>query len=130
MALVLGLGCDRDTPESSIITAIEQALQKIKGSLSDVRATATIDLKGDEEGLLACCAHQGWPLSLYRADELVKVEVPNPSEVVRRYVGTPAVSEAAALLLAGKTQESLLVEKHKYRGKDGRNVTVSIVDAD
>jgi cobalt-precorrin 5A hydrolase len=52
--------------------------------------------------------------------------VPNPSETVRRYTGTPSVSEAAALLAAGAGMEALLVEKHKHRGPDGRNATVSV----
>jgi cobalt-precorrin 5A hydrolase len=36
------------------------------------------------------------------------------------------VSEAAALLAAGADMQSLLVEKHKHRGPDGRNATVSV----
>jgi len=55
------------------------------------------------------------------------VEGPNPSEVVMKYVGTPAVAEAAALLVAGENQEQLLIEKHKCRGEDEKNATVSIV---
>nr|MBP7489379.1 cobalamin biosynthesis protein [Azospira sp.] len=52
--------------------------------------------------------------------------VPNPSETVRKYTGTPSVSEAAALLAAGTDMSRLLIEKHKLRGPDGRNATVSI----
>jgi len=52
--------------------------------------------------------------------------VPNPSETVLRYTGTPSVSEAAALLAARAAMPSLLVEKHKTRGADGRHATVSV----
>ena len=49
---------------------------------------------------------------------------------MRRYTGTPSVSEAAALLAAGTSLAAdpgaLLVEKHRLRGADGRNATVSI----
>ncbi|BBA33947.1 putative cobalamin (Vitamin B12) biosynthesis CbiG protein, truncated [Methylocaldum marinum] len=44
-------------------------------------------------------------------------------ETVRKYMGTPAVAEAAALLAS---RGELVVEKHKYRGPDGKNATVSI----
>jgi cobalamin biosynthesis protein CbiG len=54
--------------------------------------------------------------------------VPHPSETVRRHTGTPSVSEAAALLAAGTDSRppQLLIEKHRLRGPDGRNATVSI----
>ncbi|MEN9482155.1 MAG: hypothetical protein RJB37_35 [Pseudomonadota bacterium] len=54
--------------------------------------------------------------------------VPNPSETVRRHTGTPSVSEAAALLAAGRADEmrALVVEKHRLRGPDGRHATVSV----
>ncbi len=130
MSVILGLGCDRDTPKQSIEIAIGQALESVGLKMEEVAAAATIDKKGDEVGLLACCETYGWPLTLYRADQLAVVEVPNPSDVVMRHVGTPAVAEAAALLLTGKGQDALLVEKHKYRGEDGRNVTVSVVSRD
>jgi cobalt-precorrin 5A hydrolase len=69
-----------------------------------------------------------WPLHFYEAHDLAQVEVPHPSETVRRYTGTPSVSEAAALLAAGPgtPMRALVIEKHKHRGEDGRNVTVSI----
>ena len=59
---------------------------------------------------------------------LAQVAVPNPSETVRKYTGTPSVSEAAALLAAGPhtPMTALVVEKHKHRGADGKNATVSI----
>ena len=53
-------------------------------------------------------------IQFFTAQELASVSVPNPSETVERHVGTPSVSEAAAILGAGEGQ--LLVEKMK--GKD------------
>jgi cobalt-precorrin 5A hydrolase len=57
---------------------------------------------------------------------LAEVDVPNPSETVRKHTGTPSVSEAAALLAARTDKTHLLIEKHRLRGADGRNATVSI----
>ena len=124
--VVLGLGCDRDTPPETIETAIREALSRIGMTVEQVAAAATIDRKADEAGLLAVAERYGWPLHFYPAEELARVEVPNPSETVRKYMGTPSVAEAAALKRANAGMERLLIEKHKHRGPDGRNATVSI----
>lgn len=124
--LALGLGCDRGTPMETIEQAVSQALASLGAGWDDVAAAASIDLKADEAGLLALARSRGWTLRFHAAAELAAVPVPNPSETVRRYTGTPSVSEAAALLAAGAGMEALLVEKHKHRGPDGRNATVSV----
>jgi|SaaInl8_120m_RNA_FD_contig_123_2404_length_5413_multi_5_in_2_out_0_4 cobalt-precorrin 5A hydrolase len=125
--ITLGIGCDRNTPLSTIERAVDEALTKLNATIDEVEHIATIDKKGDEIALLEFAKNNGKELQLFSAEELAKVEVPNPSEVVMKYVGTPAVAEAAALLVAGENQEQLLIEKHKCRGEDEKNATVSIV---
>lgn len=124
--VVLGIGCDRGTALETIETALNQALSDIGLERGCITAMATIDKKSDEPGLLALAENNGWPLHFYSARELAQVEVPHPSETVLKYMGTPSVGEAAALLLANATMDQLIVEKHKYRGRDGRNATISI----
>ena len=126
MKIALGLGCDRDTPAATIAQAIDEALTACGASADDVRAVASIGLKANEYGLLQVANLRGWTIHFYSAAELAAVEVPNPSETVRRHTGTPSVSEAAALLAGGVDKTQLLIEKHKRRGPDGRNATVSI----
>jgi len=126
MNIALGLGCDRGTPASTIAQCIAEALAQATAALADVQAVASIDLKADEIGLAEVAQANGWTIRFYPAAELAKVEVPNPSETVRKYTGTPSVSEAAAILVAGTDQSHLIIEKHKLRGPDGRNATVSI----
>lgn len=126
MKVALGLGCDRGTPWQTIDAAIAQALARGALSHAAVVRVASIDLKADEDGLLTVIAWNNWPVRFYRAAELARVAVPNPSDTVRKYTGTPSVSEAAALLAAGAPMDHLIVEKHKLRGPDGRNATVSI----
>ncbi len=123
MRVVLGLGCDRGASLETLRTAVEQALDMAGLSRFDVAEAATIDRKNDEAAILQLGEQQGWPLRFFPAEELAQVPVPNPSETVRKYMGTPAVAEAAALLAAGG---GLVLEKHKYRGTDGKNATVSI----
>ena len=127
MKVILGLGCDRGTPAATIETAIEQALESVNLTYKSVVATASIDKKSDEPGLLDVCASHGWKTTWYPAEALAKVEVPNPSEVVLKYVGTPSVGEAAAILRSGGSKDDLIVEKQKYKGTDGKNATVSVV---
>lgn len=124
--VALGLGCDRGTPAHTIAQAIAEALAACGSSLDDVRAVASIDIKAEEPGLAEVAAQNGWNIRFHAAAELATVAVPNPSETVRRHTGTPSVSEAAALLAAGVDQSRLIIEKHKLRGPDGRNATVSI----
>lgn len=126
MKITLGLGCDRDTPAATIARCIDQALAACGATLADVWAAASIDLKAEERGLLHVIQENGWPCLFYPAAALATVDVPNPSETVRRYTGTPSVSEAAALLAAKADKTHLIIEKHKLRGPDGRNATVSI----
>lgn len=126
MRIALGLGCDRGTPAETILLAIDGALAACGAVPTDVAAVASIDLKADEAGLAAAVALHRWQVRFYPAAELAAVPVPNPSETVRRHTGTPSVSEAAALLAAGADPGHLVVEKHKRRGPDGRNATVSI----
>ena len=133
-ALAVGLGCDRGTPLATVEHALHTALGQIGASVAQVRAAGSITLKADEPALQALAHGYGWTLQFYRPEQLAQVAVPNPSEVVRRYTGTPSVSEAAALLAGAQAQglaqalpmQALLVEKVKHRGEDGRNATVSI----
>ena len=126
MKIALGLGCDRGTSTETLRTALFAALTTAHAEISNVAAVASIDLKADEPALHDLAREFGWAIRFYPAAELARVEVPHPSETVRKYTGTPSVSEAAALLVGGVTQDRLIVEKHKRRGPDGRNATVSI----
>lgn len=125
-ALALGLGCDRGTPAATVARAVDEALAAAGASPADVAAVASIDLKADEVGLAEVAAMHGWTIAFHPAARLAAVPVPNPSETVRKFTGTPSVSEAAALVAAGTDLSQLIVEKHKVRGPDGKNATVSI----
>lgn len=124
----IGLGCDRGAALQTVRDAVGCALAEAGALPGQVVAAASITLKRDEAALLAFAEEYGWPLHFYAPEELAVVPVPNPSETVRRYTGTPSVSEAAALLAAGPQtpMTALVVEKFKLRGADNRNVTVSI----
>ncbi|MSP27132.1 MAG: cobalamin biosynthesis protein [Methylococcales bacterium] len=126
MKVMVGMGCDRNVSLATLETALSQALILAELDVLAVAGLASIDKKNDEVALLALAEKHGWALQFYSADELAKVIVPNPSVVVQKYMGTPAVAEAAALLAAHTEMHDLLIEKHKYLGTDGKNATVSI----
>ena len=124
--IVLGLGCDRGTPLATVREVIDSALHRLELDFSNVVALATIDKKSDEVAFLQLAQMKSLPLHLYTAAQLSRVSVPSPSETVRKYMGTPAVAEAAALLSANTTQCDLLLEKLKHKGADGKHATVSV----
>lgn len=119
----MGLGCDRGTPLETVQQALAEALALANARIEDITAAASITLKADEPSLLALAQQHGWSLTFYTPEQLADIPVPNPSETVRRFTGTPSVSEAAALLAAGM-QSTLIVEKHKLRGVGWKNATI------
>ncbi|MDT4291589.1 cobalamin biosynthesis protein [Methylomonas sp. MO1] len=126
MKVMIGMGCDRNASLDTLRQALAQALWRCGLDVSTVAGLASIDKKNDEAALLQLAQIYDWPLYFYPAEALATIPVPNPSEVVMKYMGTPAVAEAAALKAANAELTDLLVEKHKYCGVDGKNATVSI----
>lgn len=123
----VGLGCDRGTPLATVQACLDAALARIGATVADVVAAASIDAKADEAAFIELAARHGWTMRWFSAAQLAAVPVPNPSSTVQRYMGTPSVSEAAALLAGGAvSMADLRVEKYKLRGLDGKNATVSV----
>lgn len=125
-SLVLGIGCDRNTSPEMMERGVAKVLLEAGLSIDCVDRVATIDVKGDEPAILQLVERHGWKLTLYPAADLNGVHgVENPSEVVRKYVGTDSVGEAACLLSSGA--ERLALPKTKYTESDaGRNMTLSV----
>jgi cobalt-precorrin 5A hydrolase len=126
--VAIGLGCDRGASLATVEQALAEAVVLAGVDLEAVAVLATIEAKADEVAFLQLAGQRGWPLRFFSAAQLASVQVPNPSDTVLRYMGTPSVSEAASLLAAGASgnSDALLLEKHKLRGADGKHATVSI----
>lgn len=75
-----------------------------------IAAWHTIDVKADEPAVIKL-QNDGHKVELLTADQLNSKDVPTPSAVVERHVGTKSVCEAAAMIGAGS--ESLLLTKQK-----------------
>lgn len=121
--LVIGVGCNRGTPEEEIAREVLAVLAEHRLSPLSVLELATIELKMDEEGLLAFARARGWPLRPFNADQINGFDAPyERSETVFRHTGYHGVAEPAAMLAANTSR--LLVPKQK-RG----NLTVAIAMA-
>jgi len=123
----MGMGCDRGVSIETLEAAVTQAFSQLSIRPEEVKKIATIDKKSDEVALLQLAKNHQWTMEFYTAAQLCVVEVPNPSAVVMKYMGTPTVAEAAALLAGAVTQECFVLEKLKFLGEDQKNATVSIV---
>ncbi|MGM0873771.1 MAG: cobalt-precorrin 5A hydrolase [Bacillota bacterium] len=117
--IVIGIGCNRGTPMEEIDQVIHDTLEELQFSIKSVKAICSIDLKKDEEGLLAVSQKYNWDFTCYSADELNCVQIDNPSETVFKFTGAYGVSEPAARLYSGA--EFLSISKKK-----SGNVTISV----
>lgn len=99
----LGIGCRRGTSWAVIHALVEQVLEENNVPPEAVKSAASIDLKKNEPGLLACCQRWGWPLKFYTAGQLKAVEGDFiPSDFVKKTTGVDNVCERAALAGGGE----------------------------
>ncbi|WP_089719283.1 precorrin-4 C(11)-methyltransferase, partial [Candidatus Entotheonella palauensis] len=109
-SLVLGVGCERGIPLAALEDGLDLFLHEHGLAKASITALASLDLKADEAAIVDLAQQHGWQTFFYSAEELAHVPgVKRPSEVVEACVGTPGVSEPAALKAAATDQ--LLVEK-------------------
>ncbi|GGT28401.1 precorrin-3B C(17)-methyltransferase [Streptomyces atratus] len=108
-SLAVGVGASKDAPVEEVLGLIRDALCEAGLSPLSIAELVTVDAKADEPGIVAAASQLGVPLRTYAADELARIEVPNPSGAPLAAVGTPSVAEAAALAAGGE----LLVPKRK-----------------
>lgn len=109
-SLVLGIGCDRGISCQQIEDFVHATLRAHRLSTKCVRNVATVDVKQDEVGLQEFCKKHKLELVCYTSEQLKDIKAPNPSATVEKYVGTPGVSEPAAMLSSGG---ALIIPKQK-----------------
>ena len=90
-----------------------------RGVLPCAHKYCTIDVKEDEEFCAMLEDEYDEEVVFFTAEELAKVDVPNPSDTVAKHVGTPSVCEAAAIL--GSNHGKLIIPKVK-----GKNWTAAL----
>lgn len=100
-SLVLGMGCDRGVTCEQVEEFVRATLREHRLSFKSIRNVATVEVKRDEPGLQEFCEKHSLKLVWYTSDQLREIKAPNPSATVEKYVGTPGVSEPAAILSSG-----------------------------
>lgn len=101
-----------------IYDEIDEAFTKY-GYLPCSHRYCTIDIKADEPFVKMLRDEYDEEVVFFTADELAAVDVPNPNDTVAKYIGTPSVCEAAAIL--GSNHGKLIIPKVK-----GKNWTAAL----
>ena len=117
--LVAGVGCNRGTGGGEILNLIMETFRENALALKSLKCLTTIEAKRNEEGLWEAARELDVPLIFFNASEIQTVQVPHPSDVVRKHMGVSSVCEATALL---KTDNGkLLIPKIK-----SKNATLAV----
>jgi len=117
--LVLGIGLHVDTTKETISEGLNLCLEKYNLSRKSIAKLVSIKKDNDVQGLIDLGKEMNVPIEYFQKEELAAIEIPNPSETVQAFEGTPSVSEAAAIKSSGGT---LVVEKQKFPP----NLTIAI----
>ena len=117
--LVVGLGCQRGCPASTLRALLDQALQAQRIDLRSITALASIDLKRNEPGLLELAEQLGLPLTVFSSEQLSAYEarLSHQSQIAFERTGCYGIAESAALALAealAQAPASLLICRQKY----------------
>jgi cobalt-precorrin 5A hydrolase len=117
--LVVGLGCQRGCPVSTLRALLDQALQAHKIELHQIKALASIDLKREEPGLIELAEQLALPLMYFSSEQLAgyQPQLSHRSDIAFERTGCYGVAESAALALAEHLTQApvkLLISRQKY----------------
>lgn len=122
----LGIGCRRNTPLEKIEALVLPKLAELHTDMRCVVSVASVDLKKDEQGLLAFAAKNNLPANFYTAEELEDVAGEfTPSAFVKSVVGVSNVCERSAVIDSGGGR--LILRKTSM---DGVTLAVAIEDVE
>ncbi|MDO4163693.1 MAG: precorrin-4 C(11)-methyltransferase [Bacteroides sp.] len=95
--LHIGVGLARDAgPVNDVMDDIFYMLSQYGVSEWCIASVSSVTIKQDEPVMKAF--EEEFSVTYYPPEELADVKVPTPSETVMKYVGTPSVCEASAVL--------------------------------
>ena len=125
--LWIGIGCERNTSKDLIANSLNNFFESRNLSQKSIAGFATIDIKNNEKGILELVKEKNLPLKFFSKEDLSKMIVPNPSNVVQNEIGTPSVAEASCLIAAGE-ESKLLEEKRIFKNESGA-VTIAVAES-
>ncbi|MEM2160903.1 MAG: cobalamin biosynthesis protein [Candidatus Nitrosotenuis sp.] len=109
--LVVGIGLHGNTKKEKIKECLDSSLAKYGLSPKCIARLVSLKKPTNVQGLVEVAKDLSVPLEYYEREELAQISIPNPSQMVEAYEGTPSVSEAAAIKGSGGR---LVVEKQKF----------------
>lgn len=134
--LWVGVGYGQDASRQLIETSIQSVCRVYGLAEEAIAGLATLDSKAQDSQLIDLCHDRQWQLCGFPAGNLGAVAVPSPSAIVAQLIGTPSISEAAAILAASgcrATGENLCgclrVPKQIFRQDGHGAVTVAIAQS-
>lgn len=112
--IVAGIGCRKGEAKEKIAAALENCLYEEDIRPEALYLAASIDLKRQEEGILACCRQRKIPFVTYSAEELRRIPgIYTDSGFVEQTTGVANVCERSAVAAAGG---ELIAVKRVYDG--------------
>jgi cobalt-precorrin 5A hydrolase len=108
---VVGIGLHWDTNKDVIEFGIKKVLKEKGLSFQSIRNISSINREVEVKGLEEFSKQYGIPIENFDKHKLATVSVPNPSQTVQKFEGTPSVSEASSLL---SSRGELIVPKQKF----------------
>ncbi len=121
--LVVGVGCNRDTPAHEFEEALTELFDDLGLSRFSIRNLSSIDVKNDEEGLLRFAEKNSWPIEFFNREKINNVEkYVTVSLAAQKAVGAVGVAEPTSLLSANNN--ILLSRKRKWQ-----NITMAVAEA-
>ncbi len=120
-SLIVGIGLHYNTSKEEISNGIRDTFTRHNLATKSIKALASVDKGMKIKGLEEYAKENNLTIKYYKKEELAKVRVPNPSDIVSRYEKTSSVAEAAAILASNGR---LIVEKQKYPP----NLTIAVAE--
>ena len=117
--LIVGVGLHWDTSKDIIKEGVEFCMKKFNLAQKSIAKFSSIKKESDVVGLQELAKEWNIPVDYFEKEQLAQISIPNPSETVQAFEGTPSVSEASAIRSSGG---KLVVEKQKFPP----NLTVAI----
>ncbi len=118
--LTVGIGCRKGTSANEITAHVMNVFAENCLDIRRLAGAATIDIKGEEPGLLKFCERFGLPLKTFTTEELMKAPGEfSHSDFVERTTGSDNVCERAAVCAGGTL---------KVRKTAGNGVTAAVAE--
>lgn len=125
--LVLGTGCNRNTPMQEFIDSLNELFKNLGLCRSAIRNLSSIDKKSDEKGLLAFAKHNNWQIDFFSKEEINRITDVEISPAALKAVGAIGVAEPCALLSADKNRH-IKTSKLISRKRKWQNITMAVAE--